>query len=93
MQNKIILQLNATANWGSTGKIAEGIGIAAINRGWQSYIAYGRYMNPSKSQLIKVGKQMDVYAHYGISHFFDREGLGSKRVTRNLINQINELSP
>lgn len=88
-----ILQLNATANWGSTGKIAEGIGITAINRGWESYIAYGRYMNPSQSQLIKVGKTMDVYAHYCMAYLLDREGFESKKATLNLINQIKTLSP
>lgn len=35
-----LLQLNVTANWGSTGKIAEGIGQAAMARGWESTIAY-----------------------------------------------------
>ena len=30
-----LLQINITANWGSTGKIAESIGIAAMNYGWE----------------------------------------------------------
>lgn len=88
-----LLQLNVTANWGSTGKIAEGIGKAAMARGWDSTIAYGRYMNSSESSLIKVGKQLDVYAHYAKSRLFDGEGLGSKSATRKLIAQIKELNP
>lgn len=88
-----LLQLNVTANWGSTGKIAEGIGKAAIARGWDSTIAYGRYMNPSQSNLIKVGNQLDVYAHYAKSRLFDGEGLGSKSATRKLISHIKELNP
>lgn len=88
-----LLQLNVTANWGSTGKIAEGIGKAAMARGWDSTIAYGRYMNPSGSNLIKVGNQLDVYAHYAKSRLLDGEGLGSKSATRKLISQIKELSP
>ena len=90
---KKLLQLNVTANWGSTGKIAEGIGLAAMARGWESAIAYGRYMNPSQSLLIKVGSQMDVYAHYAKNRFLDGEGLGSKRATRQLVKQIQELAP
>lgn len=90
---KKLLQLNVTANWGSTGKIAEGIGLAAMARGWESAIAYGRYMNPSQSRLIKVGNQMDVYAHYAKNRFLDGEGLGSKRATRQLVKQIQELAP
>lgn len=88
-----LIQLNVTANWGSTGKIAEGIGLAAKARGWESTIAYGRYMNPSQSQLIKVGTQFDVYAHYATARLFDGEGLGSHGATKKLIGQIDELSP
>lgn len=88
-----LLQLNSTANWGSTGKIAENIGLVAIAHGYESVIAYGRYMNPSQSQLIKVGNLFDVYAHYARNRFLDEEGLGSSGVTKNLIKQIDELSP
>lgn len=88
-----LLQINVTANWGSTGKIAEGIGEVVMNHGWESYIAYGRYMNPSKSKLIKVGSQMDVYAHFVRSYFFDQEGLGSIQATRRFINHVSEIKP
>ncbi len=88
-----LLQLNVTANWGSTGKIAEGIGQAAMARGWESYIAYGRYMNPSQSQLIKVGNKFDVYAHYARNRFLDGEGLGSKSATKEFVRKVEELSP
>lgn len=93
MANRKLLQLNVTANWGSTGKIAEGIGLSAKSRDWESYIAYGRYMNPSKSKLIKVGNKFDVYTHYAKARFFDGEGLGSHHATRNLLNQIDQISP
>lgn len=88
-----LLQLNVTANWGSTGRIAEGIGLAAVRRGWNSTIAYGRYLNASASQLIKVGNSLDVYAHYAGTRFFDREGLGSKSATRKFLSYINEIKP
>lgn len=87
------MQINVTANWGSTGKIAEGIGIAAMKEGWESAIAYGRYMNPSQSDLIKVGNQRDVYLHYARARFFDGEGLGSECATKELIRHIKEYGP
>lgn len=90
---KKLLQLNVTANWGSTGKIAEGIGLAAMARGWESVIAYGRYMNPSQSQLIKVGNKLDVYSHYAKAKLFDGEGLGSRLATKALIRKIEILAP
>lgn len=91
--HKILLQINVTANWGSTGKIAEQIGLLAMQQGWDSYIAYGRMMNPSKSKLIKIENQWDVYFHYILSRFFDMEGLASRRATRNLLKVIDKVKP
>ena len=88
-----LLQINVTANWGSTGKIAEQIGQMAIQKGWDSYIAYGRMMNPSKSKLIKIGTNVDVYLHYLVSRLWDAEGLASKRATRKLTKEIDRIKP
>lgn len=88
-----LLQINVTANWGSTGKIAEQIGLCAIKQGWDSYIAYGRYMNMSKSHLIKIGSMVDVYEHYMEHILFDNEGLASRLATKRFIKQIDELKP
>lgn len=90
---KILLQINVTANWGSTGKIAEQIGLLAMQQGWESYIAYGRMMNPSKSKLIKIGSQWDVYLHFVLGRFFDMEGLASRKATRKLVKEIEKLKP
>lgn len=88
-----LLQVNVTANWGSTGKIAESIGLAAMRNGWESYIAYGRYSNPSQSKLIKIGNQCDVYVHFAEQMLLDNEGLASRTATKNLIKQIQEIQP
>lgn len=89
----ILLQLNVTANWGSTGKIAEQISSCAISHGWDTYIAYGRWCNPSKSNLIKIGTKLDMYLHYGEQRIRDNEGLCSRNATRRLIKQISEIKP
>lgn len=88
-----LLQINVTANWGSTGKIAESIGLSAIHHGWESYIAYGRYSNESQSQLVRVGSTIDTYWHYGTQRIFDNEGLCSKRATRKLVAEIQRIAP
>lgn len=88
-----LLQLNVAANWGANGTIAENIGLSAMDMGWESYIAYGRFKNASKSRLIKVGNKFDVYSHYILNRFFDREGLGSVFPTKRLIGKIKEISP
>lgn len=90
---KRVLQINITANWGSTGKIAESIGLTAMKHGWESYIAYGRWSNPSKSQLIKIGGRWDKYFHFAEQRIFDNEGLCSRSATKKLIRQIKEIKP
>lgn len=91
--SKTLLQINVSANWGSTGKIAESIGLASIRHGWESYIAYGRYCNSSQSHLIKIGTKIDPYLHYVHQRIFDDEGLCSKNATRQLIKTIKDLGP
>ena len=88
-----LMQINVTANWGSTGKIAESIGVLAQKRGWNSYIIYGRDSNPSSSNLIKVGNVCNQYLHYGLQRIFDSEGLHSKHATRKLIKRIRRIEP
>ena len=88
-----LLQINVTANRGSTGRIAEQIGEKVITAGWESYIAYGRDCGVSKSQLIKVGSQLGVLRHVLITRIFDRHGLSSKFATKKLIKDIKNIKP
>lgn len=88
-----LLQINITANWGSTGKIAESIGVCAKAKGWESYIAYGLQYNPSQSQLFPIASQWDRYVHYLGNRLFDREGLASSAQTRKLIRHIEQIQP
>lgn len=88
-----LLQINVTANWGSTGKIAEDIGKIAIGEGWESWIAYGRGNPKSESNLIRIGNDFDMRLHGLQSRLFDNHGLASKTVTRKFISQIKEISP
>lgn len=88
-----LLQINSSANWGSTGRIAEQMGQAAISVGWESFIAYGRSVNPSKSRLIKIGSKLGVLWHIIESRFFDNHGLASRIATKRLIKRIKEINP
>lgn len=88
-----LLQINVTANAGSTGRIAEEIGLKAIASGWDSYIAYGRNERPSVSKLIRVGNDMDVKLHGIQTRLFDRHGLGSKKATIEFIKKTETIKP
>lgn len=93
MSKKRLLQINVTANFGSTGKIAEQIGQLAIDAGWESYIAYGRLHNSSSSYLIKIGSKLEVLWHVLLSRLFDCHGLASKFATKRFIKVIKQINP
>lgn len=88
-----LLQINVTANSGSTGKIAEAIGQLAINRGWESWIAYGRGTPQSESRLIRIGNDWDMRWHGVETRLLDNHGLASRRTTRLFISRIKEINP
>ena len=86
----VLFQINVTANWGSTGRIAEDIGKMVMAHGWESHIAYGRYVNESSSQVYRIGNQFDIYSHVLLTRLFDRHGLGSRKATLRLIEHIKK---
>ncbi|NNL01968.1 MAG: glycosyl transferase, partial [Eudoraea sp.] len=61
--SKTILQINTTAGYGSTGRIVNDLGDLLIDKGYESYIAYGRKEGHSKSKLLEVGNLLDTYYH------------------------------
>lgn len=89
----IVFQINSVVNSGSTGRIAEEIGRLAIINGWESYIAFGRNVSTSKSELIKIGNSWDAFIHGILTRLFDIHGLVSKRATKRLLNRIEEIKP
>ncbi len=88
-----ILQINVTANSGSTGRIAEGIGIAAQKAGFESWIAYGRHANSSASHLIKIGSKFDQYEHAIETRLFDDHGLASRGATSSFLKEVDKIKP
>jgi putative colanic acid biosynthesis glycosyltransferase len=90
---KTLLQIGIEVNKGSTGRIAEELGIVAIQNGWESYITYARGYNPSKSQVIKVGNRYNIYGHVFQTRFFGNHLLASTNATRTLIKEIQKIKP
>lgn len=88
-----ILQINIRVNKGSVSRITEQIGMKVLEQGWESYIAFGRPSNPSRSQLIQIGSYGDVKLHYVLSQVTGRHGLFSAKATRNLVERIKEIKP
>ena len=88
-----LLQINTTVNSGSHGRIAEEIGFHLTAAGHESYIAAAYTGRPSRSQVIKIGHDLDRRLHGLKTRLFDRHGSGSKSPTRKLIYQIKDIDP
>ena len=89
-----LLQINSALNRGSTGRIAEQIGLLAIEQGWNVYIAHGaRYMGKSALQTIQVVTEKEEKLHALKSMVLDAHGLGSAKATVKLVERIKEIKP
>ena len=88
-----LLQINSSANASSHGKIAEAVGQLAMGQGWRSVIAYGRRVNPSKSELIHVGSSFDLKEHGLESRLWDNQGLASRKATKEFLRKVEEIKP
>jgi glycosyltransferase involved in cell wall biosynthesis len=93
MQKTKILQINTTLNSGSTGRIAEDIGLAVMAKGYTSFIAAGFSNRPSQSEVISIGSGWDRKIHGIKTRLFDKHGFGSANATRQLVKQIAEINP
>lgn len=88
-----LLQINSCANWGSTGKIAEQINQVAAKQGWKTYIAYGREVNPSQSELIHIGSVASQAVALIEARLFDNDGLANRWATHRLVKKIKKVKP
>lgn len=87
-----LLQINISANFGSTGKISEQIGLVAQAKGWDCYQVYS-YGQESALNLIPTGGSLNRYLHYAEQRIFDDEGLASRLVTKCVVKKIKEIRP
>ena len=87
---KQLLQISAVGNFGSVGRIAEQIGVAAIENGWKGSIACARNISESRSNIIKIGTQAGVYFNVLWNRIFDCDSPYAKYATKHLIRQIRD---
>ena len=88
-----LLQINVVSNYLSTGTIVEDISKVAKERGWDTYVAFGRKENPGINKTIRVGGFFTTVWHYIESRLLDNEGLSSRYATKKFIKQIIQINP
>lgn len=82
-----VVQINSVCGMGSTGRIATDIQTILIEKGHESYIAYGRDSPKNCKGSIRIGTKYDNYAHVALTRVFDRHGFGSKKATLAFIKK------
>ena len=91
---KKLLQINAACNIGSTGKIAEQIGLLAESQGWECYMAHGgRYVGKSQFHSYQISTKWDNYIHAFEGEYLGRHGLGSYFSTKKFVEWVKSLKP
>lgn len=89
-----LLEINVASNNGSTGRIAESIGLLSQTNGWECFIAHGsRYSRRTSLDDLSIGSIYTESLHYLKSFFFDSHGLGSVAPTKKLIDTIKNIKP
>lgn len=88
-----LLLLNTTANTGSTGRIAEQIGLLAQQSGYDARFAYGSTAYNSQLPLIKIGGKANFYAHALETRLLDNHGFSSRAATRKLVKELEQWKP
>ena len=88
-----LVQINSVYNTGSTGRIVAGIAAAAKKRGWLNQIYYGRPSSAPSTDSVRIESDFGNYAHGLYSYLLDGQGLGSRRATSKLINEIAQTRP
>lgn len=88
-----ILQINSTCGYGSTGRIAVDILNTVVKNGGEGLICYGRGSAPNKVPSYRIGSEMLVKIHGGLSRITDRQGFYSAGATKDLIRKIKEYDP
>lgn len=88
-----LLQINVSANKGSTGKIVEHIGLLAEKKGWDCAVAYGRTNNKSQLPHFKIGSDFDVKWHGVETRLLDNHGLASRKATKKFVEWAKIYNP
>ena len=88
-----VLQINSVCGIGSTGRIVVQIHKLLKEKGYKSYVAYGRDYARDCDSTVRIGNKFDNYMHVAITRLFDRHGFGSKKATANFIEKVEKIDP
>ena len=93
LETRKVLLVNTVVGTGSVGRLTQGLYHALSANGYECMVAYGRDTHPQDINGYRIGQDLDVYLHGGLSRITDRHGFYSTRATKDFINVIEEFKP
>lgn len=93
LENRRVLLVNTVAGTGSVGRLVVGLYHTLEANGYECLVAYGRGEAPDGVRSYRIGQDLDVYIHGGMSRITDRHGFYSKRATEEFIDVIEDFKP
>ena len=93
LENRRVILVNTVVGTGSVGRLVEGLYYTLEDNGYECLVAYGRDSAPEGMNAYRIGQDLDVYIHGGLSRLTDRHGFYSKHATEEFINVIEEFKP
>jgi len=93
LENRRVLLVNTVAGTGSVGRLVTGLYDTLTENGYECLIAYGRGDAPGNRNSYRIGNDLSVYIHGGLSRINDKHGFYSKRETKKFIEVIEDFDP
>lgn len=93
LETRRVMLVNTVVGTGSVGRLVAGLYEALSSNGYECMVAYGRDTHPEGMNAYRIGGDLDVYIHGGLSRLTDRHGFYSKRATTEFINVIEDFAP
>ncbi len=93
LETRRVMLVNTVVGTGSVGRLVEGLYNTLSANGYECMVAYGRDTHPEGMNGYRIGQDLDVYIHGGLSRLTDRHGFYSKRATVEFIKVIEEFGP
>ena len=93
LENRRVLLVNTVAGTGSVGRLVVGLYHTLEANGYECLVAYGRGEAPAGVRSYRIGQDLDVYIHGGMSRITDRHGFYSKRATEEFVDVIKDFKP
>lgn len=87
-----ILQINATYNIGSTGRIVADLHKKALERGYESYVGCA-ISNDENNKIIKIGNTLDHKVHALLCRISGKQGYFSKGATKEFLEIADKIEP